>query len=86
MISDLAFLTAITTGYEVIEKKQSEWRKNGGSLPVYKSYDARHPFYVALILEYLSPGDLTLVERRTYYRKFQNPYNFKYIKKYGDFD
>lgn len=86
MISDLAFLTAITTGYEIIEKKQSEWRKNGGSLPSYKSYDAGHPFYVALIMEYLSPGNLTLVERHTYYRKFQNPYNFKYIKKYGDFD
>ncbi len=80
MISDLAFLTAITTGYEILEKKHSEWRKEGGSLPCYKSYDARHPFYVALIMEYLSP------RIRPTYRKFKNPYNFKYIKEYGDFE
>lgn len=80
MVMDLAFLTAITTGYEIIQRGHNTYYETLAQHGI----DNKHPFYVALITHYLSSGLLTLVEGYPSYPKFTSPYKFKYIQEFGD--
>ncbi len=83
MATEIAFLTAITKGYEIIEAEHNRCKEEKRKHPCYDllKYKAKNSYYVALIIPFLSGEFLYNKDRKL--SKIKSPYNIKYITESG---